>query len=125
MPQVDFVTFNNQIFWALLVFFVLYLVITNFILEKIAILHFVRNALTHHIFTWKEHFRLNFIIFTTLVDLRYWKSLFFFYRQYQVLLLFIYIQYWSLINNIEVNKFLTILFMYQLNALKQTYIFKL
>lgn len=125
MPQVDFVTFNNQIFWALLVFFVLYLVITNFILEKIAILHFVRNALTNHIFTWKEHFRLNFIIFTALVDLRYWKSLFFFYRQYQVILLFIYIQYWSLINNIEVNKFLTILFTYQLNALKQTYIFKL
>ena len=123
MPQVDFVTFNNQIFWGILVFFVLYLFITNYILEKIAVLHFVRSALIQSIINWRENFRLNLTIFNYLTDLRYWKSLFFFYNQYQIILLVVYYEYWLLINNNAVSLFLTNLFVCQVNSIKQTFIF--
>lgn len=123
MPQVDFVTFNNQIFWGLIVFFFLYNFLTSQILEKIAILHYVRLQLINILMTWRVHLRNVFFIFINLTDTRYWTSLFILYKQYNLVLFFVYTEYLRLLNVPTVHLFTISLFNLQTKTIKQSLIF--
>ncbi len=123
MPQVDFVTFNNQIFWGLIVFFFLYNFLTSQILEKISILHYVRLQLISTLINWRSSLRSGFFIFINLTDSRYWISLFVLYKQYNLVLFFVYTEYLRLLNLSTLQLFTNSLFNLQTKAIKQTLIF--
>jgi hypothetical protein len=125
MPQVDFVTFNNQIFWGLIVFFFLYNFITSQFLEKIAILNFVRFQLITILINWRSNLRSIFFIFITLIDSRYWNSLFFLYKQYNLSLFFVYTEYLRILKAPTLRLFISLLFDLQGKTIKQSVTFNI